>query len=97
MKSFSYKRVSAVGIVLVMAAAGCELIVDFDRTKIPGGGTDASVDQGTLDGQTGTDAQVDVTTDAPKDSATEGGGDAATDGTTNDAGDAAAADADDSG
>ncbi|MDB4945460.1 MAG: hypothetical protein JWP97_4994 [Labilithrix sp.] len=38
------------GIVLVFAAGwlglGCELIVDFDRTKIPVDATDASINEG---------------------------------------------------
>lgn len=67
------------------AALGCELIVDFDRTRIPGEETpdaaagDATVsDTGAPD--TGTDGQTppgDGGTDAADDGATDGGSDAA--------------------
>lgn len=54
----------------VVAVAGCELVVDFDRSKIPQEGTDA----GTLSDVTQpplSDAAPDVaTTDAAKDGAT---------------------------
>lgn len=81
----------------VALLAGCELIVDFDRTRIPADATDSSVTP--KDAQTDTaapDATSDATTDATSDAATDAGSDAA-DGATSDASDASsdAADASD--
>ncbi|MBX3185613.1 MAG: hypothetical protein KF819_01305 [Labilithrix sp.] len=70
------------GLALVIAASafglGCELIVDFDRTKIPVEGTDATP-QPTPDGggiDTGVDTGQDVAVDAPAE-ASDAGSDAA--------------------
>jgi hypothetical protein len=61
------------GILFVIAVSGvglgCELIVDFDRTKIPVEGTDAATPTG--------DASPDAPTDAPVDSADADAGPAA--------------------
>jgi len=59
-------------LLLVVASAfglGCELIVDFDRSKIPVEGTDATPQPNEAGGSdtgtdTGTDAGVDTGTDA---------------------------------
>ncbi len=69
----------------VALLAGCELIVDFDRTRIPADATDSSVTP--RDAQTDTsapDATVDATTDATPDATTDAGPDAA-DGAASDA------------
>ena len=72
----------------VALLAGCELIVDFDRTRIPADATDSSV--APKDAQTDTsvpDAATDATTaDATTDATTDAGSDAS---------DAAASDASD--
>ena len=77
---------------LVVGAAGCELLTDFDRTQIPGGGFDGSVDSPGLDvtPQPIPDAQQDVARDAPVEAAVD-----AADATTSDAGDATTSDASD--
>lgn len=57
-----------VSLALVTVAAGCELLVDFDRSKVDGGSFDASVadvavaDQTSppVDSSAGGDAQADV-------------------------------------
>ena len=50
-------------------ALGCELIVDFDRTKIPPDGTDAATSDSSIDASIDTSqpdsAQADTGTDAP--------------------------------
>lgn len=77
------------GLVLVtlvcgMFGVGCELIVDFDRTRIPFEGVEASSGDATLvdtgaptEAGTGTDAADAATTDAdaeaPEDDAGDGG------------------------
>lgn len=45
MALFDKRRPSRVALLVALAAgaAGCELIVDFDRTKIDGGGGDGAV------------------------------------------------------
>jgi hypothetical protein len=94
MKSLSLKRMCLAGIGVAFFLAGCELITDFDRTKIPGGGFDGSVDQGTIDVTPQPDAAPDAKADAAPDAPSDGGaadGDATT---TTDASDAAT-DADD--
>ena len=63
----------------VVAVAGCELVVDFDRSKIPQDGTDAAT---LLDATQPplSDAAPDVvTTDAAKDSAVDATVDSAAD------------------
>jgi hypothetical protein len=68
------------GLALVIAASalglGCELIVDFDRTKIPVEGTDATP-QPTPDATI--DTGIDTGKDAPVDSPAEAAPDAAAD------------------
>lgn len=65
----------AVALALAGVLGGCELIVDFDRTKIDGGTvegggsdvvtmTDGSIDTGT-DGTMNNDSGVDTGTDSP--------------------------------
>jgi hypothetical protein len=80
----SMKKAFVLALVSSMLALGCELIVDFDRTKIVGeevpetGAADTSIpatDGATTD--TGTDAPADTGTDAPVDT---GAADAAADG-----------------
>lgn len=51
-------------------AAGCELIVDFDRTRIEGELPEASANDASSDGSTSTDAAMDAAEDA-SDGATE--------------------------
>jgi hypothetical protein len=109
MKPSTFKRALLATTCLVAGVAGCELITDIDRTKIPGGGFDGSVDSPGLDvtPQPVPDAQGDVARDvapdSPGDATTTDAGDAAAsdgDATTTDAAadaDDAAADADDSG
>jgi hypothetical protein len=71
----------------IMSAAGCELLVDFDRTKIDGGSLD-----GTPNDVVGNDVVNDVVNDVnPGD-----GGNDATDGSTSDVTDSSTADVDDS-
>ncbi len=79
---------------LAMAAAGCQLIVDFDRTKIDAGAVDASFDVAKPDNSV-PDTGNDVTPqpDSGKD-ASDGAVSDASDASTSDASDAAA-DADD--
>ncbi len=77
------------GLVLVIAASamglGCELIVDFDRTKIPVEGTDATATDATTT-DSAIDAPVDTGSDVPNDGGPDGTADAS------DAADAADAD-----
>lgn len=78
---------------LAMAAAGCQLIVDFDRTKIDAGAVDASFDVAKPDNSV-PDTGNDVTQpDSGKD-ASDGAVSDASDASTSDASDAGA-DADD--
>ncbi len=53
-------------------ALGCELIVDFDRTKIPPDGTDGATSDSSIDASIDTSqpdtSTVDTGTDAPTDS-----------------------------
>jgi hypothetical protein len=58
-------RALLVTMMLATAIAGCELIVDFDRTKIDGGGidgstTDVATDTQTMDVQPPKDSGPDV-------------------------------------
>ena len=78
-------------VTLATALAGCELIVDFDRSKIPVADTDSGVIPTPVDGsipETGaTDGGSDATSDAPV--TTDGGsasatGDAGSDAPTSD-------------
>lgn len=69
------------GLALVIAASafglGCELIVDFDRTKIPVENADAQPSPtGDASIDTGVDTGKDAPADAPSD-ADDGGSDAA--------------------
>ena len=73
----------------LLFAVGCELVVDFDRSKIPQPGSDASTQDVTQPpvSEAGTDSSVqDASTDAPI-------ADAAKDVTTTDAGPDSATDA----
>lgn len=77
------KTAFVLGLVSSMFALGCELIVDFDRTKILGedvpetGAPDTSLPTTDATTDTGSDAQEqDTGTDAPADA----GADAASDG-----------------
>ena len=69
-------------IILVAAvgtlALGCELIVDFDRTKIPVEGTDAATSDSSIDASIDT-SQPDTSVADAADGAADGGGDAADD------------------
>ena len=69
------RRWVALGLVGMMGVAGCELAVDFDRTKIDSGTFDASISETSTDAPVGTDALGDGTV---TDSATDAR-DAATD------------------
>ena len=79
------KKAFVLALVSSMLALGCELIVDFDRTKIVGedvpetGAADGTpgVDATTVD--TGTDAPADTGIDAPADTGVDAA-DAAADG-----------------
>jgi hypothetical protein len=57
----------------VIASMGCELIVDFDRTRIPVEGTDTGIppEASLPDGTT-----LEASTDAPTEAAAEAGADA---------------------
>jgi len=71
-------------LVAAMLAAGCELVVDFDRTKIDGGGpADGSASDVAIDTtgdqvspDTGTDTGADTGTDTGTETGTDGGADA---------------------
>jgi hypothetical protein len=97
------KRGRRASVVVVLAACmgafGCELALDFDRTKIDGGGIDASFSDGPSpfdqsaneaanDTGGGDGPSADAPADAPVDARADGGSDAPAD---------AAADAEDSG
>ena len=87
------KRITLVAVAfgLTGIVAGCQLIVDFDRTLIDAGASDASIDTSKPD--TGTpDASDGGTTDASDGSTTD-----ASDGSTTDASDGSTTDASDSG
>ena len=61
---------------LSVTATGCELITDFDRTKIDAGTVDATVGGG--EGGTGDDGSTaDVTNDTTGDDASDGAADTA--------------------
>lgn len=63
------KRTPLFLLIPVLALAGCELLVDFDRTKIPSDAVDGSVIVPVVDGSVD---QPDATTDAgTEDAATE--------------------------
>jgi len=53
------KILVVISVMSGVAALGCELIVDFDRTRIPIEGTEGGSEAGA------TDASNDVSTDAP--------------------------------
>ncbi len=71
--------------LVLLLAAGCELVVDFDRSRIVDGGSDASVDSGSdASVDSGSDASVDGGSDASvdggSDASVDGGSDASVDG-----------------
>ncbi|MFW5925514.1 MAG: hypothetical protein ACOCV4_05060 [Myxococcota bacterium] len=75
--------------------AGCELVVDFDRSRIGGeGGVDGAVVDAATDGSTDAagDAGPDAAGDAGMDAAGDAGPDAASDAGPDAAGDGAAGD-----
>ena len=92
-------RRAVVVVALAVGAVGCELALDFDRTKIDGGGVDASfgdvpaIDQNVPDVPTDTPAG-DSGSDAPADS---GANDTGTDTGADTGTDTGAADAEDAG
>ncbi len=99
-RTIRVRRAVALSCALVLAAAGCELAVDFDRTKIDAGSIDASIaDVVATDSPTprdsGPDVAVDAPPDAPIDAPLDALGDVTTDANTPDvdAGTDAAADA----
>ena len=49
-------RVAACGLMLALFG-GCELVVDFDRSRIPEGGMDAGEDAGTGEVDAGDEAR----------------------------------------
>jgi hypothetical protein len=67
----------------VLAIAGCELVVDFDRSKIDAGSIDAAVADVTIDqttpGDGAAEAAPDGAPDAAPDSEADGAPDVATD------------------
>lgn len=91
-------------LLTVASVAGCELIVDFDRTKIPADVPDVAVVPG-VDAQADTapptdsavDAPADSAADAPTDSAADAPTDSAADAPTDSATDAGSSDASDAG
>ncbi|HRH00877.1 MAG TPA: hypothetical protein PLR99_31760 [Polyangiaceae bacterium] len=92
-------------LLTVASVAGCELIVDFDRTKIPADVPDVAVVPG-VDAQADTtpppvdsavDAPVDSAVDAPVDSAVDAPVDSAADAPVDSAVDAGSSDASDAG
>jgi hypothetical protein len=91
------RRWVALGVVGMMGVAGCELAVDFDRTRIDSGTFDASISETSTDAPVGMDATGDGTV---ADSAADAQ-DAATDTAVDDANDGAtpvdASDASDAG
>lgn len=89
------KRTPLFLLVPVLALAGCELLVDFDRTKIPSDAVDGSV---IIPGNDGSVEQPDATVNDggdDTDAATEDGGDAGdSDGGDTDGGDTDGGDTD---
>ncbi len=82
MKRNTTKKVVVLATLASMFVLGCELIVDFDRTRIPVEGGDATTDTGTTPTpDTGTPETSTPTSDA---------GDAGDGGSTSDASDAEA-------
>ncbi len=66
------RRAVALGVLGMMGVAGCELAVDFDRTKIDSGTVDASVSETSTDAPVTMDAQGDGTVnDAAMDAASD--------------------------
>jgi hypothetical protein len=74
-------------LLTVASVAGCELIVDFDRTKIPADVPDVAVVPG-VDAQVDTGPATDSAVDAPVDSAADAPADSAADAGSSDASDA---------
>ncbi len=58
-------------------ALGCELIVDFDRTKIPADGKDAATSDSSVDASIDTSQPDSATTDSGGDAPSDGPADAA--------------------
>ncbi|MFW6051246.1 MAG: hypothetical protein ACODAU_08735 [Myxococcota bacterium] len=80
------RGIATVLVAAVLACTGCELVVDFDRSRIPDAGADGSPGDAASppnDGGTDLDAAADggpdAATDAGSDAATDAGSDAATD------------------
>ena len=100
MRKGSRRAVVVVALAASLSALGCELALDFDRTKIDGGGIDASFGDVTVPETGGGDVVAEAAADAPGEAAAEGGTDAGQDTGTDtgtDAGTDAPADAEDSG
>ncbi|MEO6418854.1 MAG: hypothetical protein ABIP39_05575 [Polyangiaceae bacterium] len=75
MKKQRTRALVALGVFGLLGVAGCELAVDFDRTKIDSGTFDASIGEtSTFDAPVAMDAQGDGI--APGDGATPDGSDA---------------------
>lgn len=74
------RRAFALSSALALAAAGCELAVDFDRTKIDAGSVDGSIaDVVSIDSPVTIDGGADARLDAPIDALTDTSEDALTD------------------
>lgn len=92
------RRLVALGVIGTIGVAGCELAVDFDRTKIDSGTVDASMSETSTDAPvvtmdaegdgTVTDAAMDTATDAVTDTAVVDSSDGATTADADDASDA---------
>jgi hypothetical protein len=78
MRKRSGHCVTMVALLASVGVLGCELALDFDRTKIDGGGIDASLSDAPFEaaGDVGTDAPP---ADAGQDAAGEAGADAGND------------------
>jgi hypothetical protein len=94
---FANRKRVLVLVALSMAVGGCELLVEFDRTKIDGGSLDGSFTDVPQNDVT-TDTTNDVVNDVVNDVGTDAGQDALADadsGTGSDASDGSTADVDD--
>lgn len=92
MKKAFWIVVSTIGVIGILVS-GCELVVDFDRSKIPQDGVDATTQDVTQPPLTDSSVVTDGASDAAKDGGTST--DAASDTGATDAGSDAAADASD--
>jgi hypothetical protein len=82
----------------ILAVAGCQLIVDFDRTLIDAGSVDASIDIAKPDtsvADTGSDVTTTDASDGSTSDASDGSTSDASDGSTSDASDGSTSDASD--